>query len=318
MIDWLSRAYSRVQAALARPGVRISLQVIVISLSLLFLADHGEATIALMKEGRIRTIFLVSALGVSILSGFLGTITWWNLMGTFGKSTPWLISSRIHLTSNLAKYIPGSVWQLGGKFLLTRNTGVSKKGTIRAMVVEVLLLVFIGLALAIIFFPTYLGSLTTISTFQRLFFPFLGFIILGLLYGSSKFISRQNEDLSPNQDRPSSRGMTLTVLLFLIGWVLLGFSFWLVGRSVLSLELNSFPLFTFTLATSFLIGFVVIFLPGGIGLRETLMVVLLKGTFSPAESVLIAGLSRFVLTLADFLTYALFMLFIWLKTKFGQ
>ncbi len=93
-------------------------------------------------------------------------------------------------------------------------------------------------------------------------------------------------------------------------WRFFGLSYWLLGASLTPLSYARIPLFVFTLSASLIISLLTIFVPGGIGVRESIMVFILGAQFLPAPvAVIIAALSRVVVILSELLS-ALLIVFI--------
>jgi hypothetical protein len=97
----------------------------------------------------------------------------------------------------------------------------------------------------------------------------------------------------------SSGAYWTAVLVILVGWVAFGLSFWLLGAALIPIGGELLPIFIFTLAGSFLISLAILFIPGGIGVRESAMVFLLGATIGQTPAVILAALSRLVWLLCE-------------------
>ena len=84
------------------------------------------------------------------------------------------------------------------------------------------------------------------------------------------------------------------------GWLLFGLAFWLLGAALAPLSGAELGLFIFTLASSIILGLAVLFVPGGLGVRESIMVFLLTSAGLPsALTVVAAALLRLAVLLAE-------------------
>jgi uncharacterized membrane protein YbhN (UPF0104 family) len=89
---------------------------------------------------------------------------------------------------------------------------------------------------------------------------------------------------------------------------LFGYSFWLLGKSLITVTTDQLFIFVFTLAASFLIGLAIIIVPGSIGVRESVMVWLLGPVVGAPQAVIIAALARFTVTLSELFSAFVFRL----------
>jgi uncharacterized membrane protein YbhN (UPF0104 family) len=88
---------------------------------------------------------------------------------------------------------------------------------------------------------------------------------------------------------------------FLYGavWLLVGASFWLTARAFVAVPANDVPRYFGAFATAWLVGLVAIYAPGGVGVREAVLVGLLRGKIGSADALVVAAASRGVLTSVD-------------------
>ena len=99
--------------------------------------------------------------------------------------------------------------------------------------------------------------------------------------------------------RPTIRALPGIVVLYLPVWAIYGVAFWLAGRALFPIPGHEVLYFTATFALAWLAGMLVVFAPGGIGIREAVLVGLLAPRVGEAEAIVIAATSRILLTSAD-------------------
>ena len=309
LTDRLEIIYSNGQQLFSRTRLRLLLQGILIIFSLTYLISNGKTLLEIISTVHVNTTYLFASVVLTIFGTFLGTISWWILLNTFGNSLSWRISARIHLVSNLAKYIPGFIWQYGGKFILARKYNVPKKKIVTSIVMEMLLLLFVGLGVAISLSPHYSSPqiighnidselITLVSAGSVIFLLLIPFLLFKIL------LKNRNREMSAQL---KYRRIVYVIVIYVVGWFTLGLVVWLIGRSISPIEVSSYPFFTLATTISFLMGILILFVPGGIGIREGMMVLILKSSFPPSISVLIAVISRLVFTLGEILAYFLFI-----------
>jgi uncharacterized membrane protein YbhN (UPF0104 family) len=211
-------------------------------------------------------------------------------------------SVRIFLQSQLGKYLPGSVWHYAGRVGLARARGVAARLTLTSIGIEVaasaLAAGLVGLfvlpwALAIPL-TLALGALTVLASrrpggsARRLLSPALR---------AAGRVTRVPED----ELAPALRALPATAALYVPVWVLYGIAFWLTGRALFPVGAGDLVFFTAAFALGWLAGMIAVFAPGGIGVREAVLVALLSPRIGPTEAMVVAGASRVVLTAADLL-----------------
>jgi hypothetical protein len=114
---------------------------------------------------------------------------------------------------------------------------------------------------------------------------------------------------------PPTGPVLLAVAMNLASWFGYGAAFWLVANGVLAdskLEL-SVAIAAYTM--SYLAGFLAAFAPGGIGVRESIIILLLKGSLGLGPAAALAVASRFFITVVE-LGFVLPFLFV--KSRNGS
>jgi uncharacterized membrane protein YbhN (UPF0104 family) len=302
----LNNIYRYVNRLLQNRIFRFAVQVIILVICIVFLASNFRNSKELLGNVRINYSALALSLFVTVISVYLGALGWGLTLKAVGENTPRRESTHIHLASNLAKYIPGFAWQLVGKAYLTKQAGVSSSGIGFAMVLEIAQLVLIGFSLILIFLPnevvrewSMLGFIHDQSKFIRTIGILILIIIPGMIIFFLKLIRkfRGKIILYP-------RALFSASSVILVGWLLLGLAFWLLGVAFLPIAFSDISRFMFTLAASFLIGLTIVIIPGSIGVREGIMVYLLTlFSIPPPIAVLIAIFSRLILAFSELSLY---------------
>ena len=308
----LNDIYRLVNRLFQNRAFRFAVHGIILVICITFLASNFQNSKELLANVRINYPALTLSFFVTALSVYFGALGWGLTLKSVGEVIPQRESTQIHLTSNLAKYIPGYAWQLVGKAYLSNQAGASSSGIVLAMILELAQIVLIGFGLILIFLPNEIVMEWSILGFiddQIIIIRAIGILILliipGVIILSLKMMRKYREEIILY---PKALFSASSVIL--VGWLLLGIAFWLLGVAFLPTAISDIPRFIFTLAASFLIGLAIIIVPGSIGVRESIMVYLLT-LFSIASpiAVLIAIFSRLILTISELSLYFLNKLF---------
>ncbi len=250
-------------------------------------------------------------LGISFVSIILIYLLWveiWRrVLKKGGHALSFKKMFRIWFLSNLGRYLPGKIWSFLGMMYLLEKEGVAKgKGFSVAVMVQALS-VLSGLLVALLFLRY--------SYYQRFFAetpgmtPVILLLVIGimvlvfyprLLEGMINLPLRvlKKEKVALNF---KPRNMLFYILLYSGSWFLSGFVFWVFIKSITPVSLDIYLSLTGAFAGSFTLGFLAFFAPGGIGVREGILVVLLSNFFPTPVATLISLSSRVWITLAEVL-----------------
>jgi glycosyltransferase 2 family protein len=226
--------------------------------------------------------------------------TWRRVVAVWGDNLPWSEGARIWLVSNLGKYIPGKIWTITAMGVMARQQGVSPVAAAGSAIVMQLVSIVAGL---------FVVAATGAITLPRLRLPLLGISLLlfGALLAGPHLLARAmalasrllRRDLGTIPRFPV-RTVALATLGNVAAWVLYGVAFRILVMGLLGKALGGWPDYIALYTFSYISGFVSIFVPGGLGVREGLLqsgLATLDYTHSDAAFVAIA--SRLWLTVLE-------------------
>lgn len=215
--------------------------------------------------------FLLSAAGVAA-GGFI----WLAILRRLGVKTQrrW---AGLFFQAQLGKYVPGTVWQYAGRTALSSAVGIPVRAVALSLPIE---LFAVGLAAAAMA-PLLLG--------------WWGVVVVVGLVGAVAAAERR----SWTSARPLVNAGTRAWLYYVCAWPLIGLGFWLCARSLAAARAFEIPAYVGAYGVAWLAGLVAIYAPGGIGVREAVLVALLRGRLGTADALVIATVSRALLTLVD-------------------
>jgi uncharacterized membrane protein YbhN (UPF0104 family) len=187
--------------------------------------------------------------------------------------------------SQLAKYLPGSVWQYAGRVALVRERGVRLQDGVASVVVEIL------------------ASAAAAGFVAALLLPWAATVAVWVVAAASVAALGRR---SPR--RLAVRGVELGRALralppaagfYLPVWGLYGAAFWLTARALFAVPASDLPRYVGVFAAAWVVGFLVVLVPGGLGVREAVIAALLTGQLGEAHAIALAAASRLVLTAVD-------------------
>jgi len=238
-----------------------------------------------------------------LLSGFLLSGLLWRgmVIEMGGAPIGRFVAIRIFLVANLGRYVPGKVLQLVGLTALAARHGVAP-GIAAAAAVTGHLLSLLG-ATTVGLLALFLGG----PEMQRWGVIGLGVVLIALIAGSlpgaSDRLARLYSKLRPERSRETIRFpgkgsfVARWTLLFAFAWVVFACAFWLFVSSLVGPRplLAVGPAF----AAAYVGGYVALFAPAGLGVRESLLATFLVTVVSPEQALAIAVAARLWTTVVE-------------------
>jgi uncharacterized membrane protein YbhN (UPF0104 family) len=252
-------------------------------------------------EWQLRPGWLVLSLALTWLMYALLILGWRSMLSGWGQRLDWWSAARIWILSSLGKYVPGKVWAVAGMALLAQRAGVAPWAATGSAVVMQVLAIGTGAAVA------GLAGAHNIEAAQRgtgavLMLLVAGAIIsVGLLLWPP-FLRRVLRLAAPQavgERQPTGRGIVVGIATNVVAWLGYGLALWLLGRGLLPTSGLGLRLAIAVFTASYLAGFLALFAPGGIGVREGLFILMLQKPLGVGAATSLALASRLLLTVAE-------------------
>ena len=224
----------------------------------------------------------------------------------FGIHLGWWDCFCIYNHTQLAKYVPGSIWQFVGRIGILINRGCEGRTIRDALVVEhfwvILVATILGFGMLLISDSSYLPLLDWIGALFEQWGKVIDFALVLAAIASIimlliiwKFSSHASKLLQWSACLiPTWR----IVLVLFITWMMFGASLWITTRPFL----EHFPPFDYLVSVyclAYLIGFLVPFAPAGIGVREVVLVLGLSTLVNSEVALLLSGANRLIYFFAE-------------------
>lgn len=184
----------------------------------------------------------------------------------------------VFFQAQLGKYIPGSVWQYAGRTALARAHRIPVRPVAISLPVE------------------FVGSMGGAAVLSLLVLGWWGAIGVPVALLAIALALRVWSDSS---GRGARRVALRTTSLYVAAWPLTGISFWLVGRALISAPLRDMAVYIGAFAVAWAVGVVAVYAPGGLGVREAVLVAILRGRIGSADALVVAAASRAVFAFVD-------------------
>jgi uncharacterized membrane protein YbhN (UPF0104 family) len=244
---------------------------------------------------------------------FLSSIVWKKYLEYLGKvKINKLISFKIFSISNIAKYIPGNIMQFLSRNMLHDRLHLSHKVIAFGTILEIIFDLFTALIISLVFI---------ILNFKELFYKIYGLInftfiiiivisIILIVVTLIIFLIFKNKDAIFNFIRKILNidflKLSFTaVIINLIVFFTYGIILIIIFKYVLALAVTNYFYIICAFVISWFFGYITPGASGGLGVRESALIILLSGLFNPdyiLEAVLI---HRIISIIADILSYVL-------------
>jgi hypothetical protein len=226
---------------------------------------------------------------------------WRALIVAWGERLSFWTGVRIWLLASLGKYVPGKLWALVGMGVLATRAGVNGGVAIGSSVVMQLLALATGGAIT----AGFLGATVLDDVLPGGALAAHG-LAAACLAGSLVVISpalmgwigrRTGQLESVRAIRPAE--LLVAGLPNLIAWLGYGLALvWLLRGTLGGVELDWIRA-TGAFTASYLAGYLFLLAPGGLGVREGILVLLLQDAIGPGNAVALAATSRLALTVNE-------------------
>lgn len=236
---------------------------------------------------RIRPALAGASIALVLVAYFLSGALWGRIIGNLGHTIGAISAFRITFLANLGRYLPGKIWQAVGVIALAKPYGVREQDAASSFVISQAFALpssALVIALAVILKPGIVVSaendwimpaLVLVAVISLL-------ILLALIFAPAAMFNLANKGLVKIGREPVALSLKkkdagLLFLGYSLYWVLHGLAFHVF---LISIAPDNAPsaiesIGAFTLAHQ--IGYLALFAPGGVGVRE----VFLAGALAP-------------------------------------
>lgn len=229
--------------------------------------------------------------------------TWRSVLAGWDARLPFWTAARIWSVSNLGRYVPGKIWQIGAMGAMARDVGVSPVAASGSAILGTLVNLLAGLLVALLGGRSLLERSSNGSGGLAIALAVLAGIAL---MSMPALLPRLASWLARITDRPLDVRLPLGVVAHalignVVAWLLYGAAFQLFVAGLLGGAAGGYAEYLAAYTISYLVGYLALFAPAGIGAREGAMVtvLVLAGLTTRPEAALVALASRVWLTLLE-------------------
>jgi hypothetical protein len=262
--------------------VRMGLGALLVVLALRQLARAWADAQAAPVAWHIKPLLLLASALLTWAMYAVLIMAWRRLVTAWGQAMPLRSATRIWIVSSLGKYLPGKVWAIGAAVLnqaLSVAAGAVVVGVTGTSLLEaqypwirVALAVLLGVSIAGMLFLMWPGAVERVLALARV--------------------------NAGKPAAPTPGALALAAGANVVAWCGYGGALWLLAHGVLD-RAPSLAQCIGAFAASYVAGLVAVVAPAGLGVRESVFILMLQGTLGAPAAAALAIASRVMLTITE-------------------
>lgn len=238
--------------------------------------------------------------------------TWRFMLGAYAQRLTFWSAARIWSVANLGRYVPGKIWQITAMGMMAQRAGVSAVASTGSAILSTIINIACGIAIALGLAWRWLGDIREGARsigVLLLVFAVLGIAALPWMLPRASMLAARASGRQVDIATPPGKSIVAAVLGNVLAWIVYGVAFMWLVRGVLGSAAGATWQYLAVYTASYVVGYLFLFLPGGIGPREGVMVALLTSLqlATPKQAWLVAGASRVWLTVLEIVPGLLFL-----------
>ncbi len=296
-------------------SIKKVLSILVICTALFFLGENIYKNFAEIRNAHFnigpQTVFLTIffALPIYLING----LSWYLIVRSIGGQVRFWQNFKIWMYSNLGRFIPGGVWQYPMRVMLLSEKKENKTLATTAVVLEAIFNLVVGSLISVCYFLIY-----NLKLQQNIYILIILLLILffGLIISlSSKKLMEfcvsivakmLKKEITTTTLNP--KFIPLILASFTCQFVFGGIILFLLTSGFVAINLASIFQFVGIYSASWLIGYVTIFAPGGLGVQEVSIATLLSNFVPLGLAGVIAIMLRVVIYISELINLGLLLL----------
>jgi hypothetical protein len=287
-------------AVLSSRWLRVGFLVLALVLAVVAVVVRREAVAQAL--GQIGPGAVLGAVGLGVLWVVLTLLAWRAVLTDLGSPLPLRAAAPVFLVSQLGKYVPGGVWNVVAAAELGAEHKVPRRRSLSAMAVSVLVAIVTGLLVAVVAVSLAPAPVRVSYGWVLWVTPALVVVLVPPVLNRVLALALRIARRPALEHELSARGLGACVAWSLAGWVVAGAQVSLLAVAA-GMEPNgqTLALASGGYALAWVVGFLVVVVPAGLGAREVVLGAVLAGQLSPGGVIAVVLLSRVALTVADVL-----------------
>lgn len=290
----------RVLGALRAPVTRRVFVVLALAAAAWAVASQWDQVRDAVQTLSVGALALALLLGLVYVS--ITMLSWRAVLTDLGSHLPLGAAARLFFVSQIGKYLPGGVWNVLAAAEMGRDHAIPRRRSVSVMVISILVSIVTALTLAV--GAVALAPEGVASSYGWVIWAFPLFVLALTPPVLNRFLTLALRlTKRPPLEHPlSGRGVVESGGWALLSWLVSGALVWVVATGVgMPATGATFALSVGGYALAWTVGFLVVVVPAGVGVREAVLAAVLAGQLDTGGVVVTILLARVLMTVADLL-----------------
>ena len=220
-----------------------------------------------------------------------------------GPQIPKTDAVRLFMMANLGRYIPGKIWQITGLAALAKDRGVPPGTAVGAAVLGQGIALVVAAGLGIGVYHTLLPSGYSVLIAAVLIGSVILLAAIPISFKAGAELWLRFRGSQPIGTLNPTSGLRW-LLLYLVNWIVYSLAFWMMVASFSS-DVSLIPVAA-AFPAAYVLGYLMIFAPAGLGVREGFLIAFLSPHLGVGPSGVIAVVARLWTTLTEVVPASVF------------
>ena len=252
--------------------------LVLLAFGFLLLKIYQQREVFSLIPWKFNPLSLLIMVILLVLNYLSNIFAWHILMKSFGEKISFFKDFRIWSLSSITRFLPGKIWQYPSRMYMLSQEGVTPVVSGTAMLAEILFNLSFGAVVVLISLMFWqLPEELHIGFFEKMLWLFLVLPFFLIVFTNKAFIQK----LIVIIKRLSGKNVTtLKQIHFSFHWVLwIAFSFvirylipggvlFYLVQAVTPISISQLPFFIGAFSLSWLLGYIAVFAPAGLGVAE--------------------------------------------------
>ncbi len=213
-------------------------------------------------------------------------LSWRRVLEGFGHQLPVAPATRIWSTSELARYLPGAIWQVIGRVYLIKPYGVSGTVCSVSQILELVVFLLANVLVALGSLAWFGYRMPDSTKNYMIIVAVLVPLLMSLLHPRVFYTALKKYMAWRGKELPATRvrGKTLTLLTIwaIIGLLWQSFAIYLLTFRPLNLPIEKWWVVAGAYCLAWCAGFIAFWAPGGLGVREFMFMTAMSFALPPS------------------------------------
>lgn len=299
---------NQIRRFLGHPAVKVAYFFLLVAAAVYYLYRWGDRLPELIAQTQWG--WALAALAATLVAALVYSFIQYTIYRHLEAVVSYWTVFRIITIAQLGKYLPGKIMFAGNYYLLSRAAGIGNVQIGTSFVISQALWMLTACLCAL----PILALLNPALRFTVLLLPLALLLLVHprflrwLLRLGQRVAGRAQEDPLPLPEGLAAGFYVQVAALYLLNWALAGLGAWFCMRAFVPVGLGVYPLALAALALGTVAGFVALFAPVGLGIREGLGAVILTPALGAEVALLGLLLLRGVTVVVDLVLALISML----------